>query len=406
VEYIPIVNGGGKPEAFVAIVNDIVKSVDRRGVRWWFWLNDIAVDVTNNVKNGLLMLGEILIDLNKLFDSKPWLFAKTIRSLDHYTQFIEDLCRHLKNSKVCIAFSGGKDSTIALAVLLKLSERIGFELDAVYVHMPFIEPERNVSEAIRIARKLGVELAVIEPPRREVLRELYRRGLPKRGCRICTYFKVAPLRFRAKALGIDIQAYGDRMWEAGKRFERLFLRFFVKKRLVSKHLGFTVIAPLTIVDVVEQCRNLGLVHYMYLRGAHRVSCVYCPQKPIFELKGGNFEVEDPGTIDEVIKKEWMHSYAPLGIDFESFVEFHLWRFTPAIAKTMFLAKKRLEKAVESGDVDTVKARDFLNQLKSVWIHGIEAPYIGIENVFDTFRAMAMDLLKKMRESVLLRAENS
>ncbi len=405
MEYIPIVDASGTPRTFVAIVNDVVKMVSQSRIRWWFWISDIAVDVTNSVDKGILRIGQVSIDLRKLFDDKPWLFVRTVKSIDHYVEFVKDSCASLRGAKVSEAFSGGKDSTVALAALMKLSTLIGFDVDVVYVHMPFIEPERNVSEALRIARVLGTDVTVVEPPRKEVLRELRRGGMPKRGCRICTYFKVAPIRFRARAMGIDVQAYGDRIWEAGKRFDRLFFRFFVEKRLVSKHLGFTVIAPLSIVDVVEQCRSLGTIHYMYLRGAHRVSCVYCPQKPVFELVGSGLDVEDPGVVDEVIKDEWKRRYERMGIDFESFREYHLWRFTPSVAKTMFLAKKHLEKVVDGSGVETMKARDFLEQLKSPWLYGVKAPFVDIEKVYEVFRSLALKIVKSVKGNALARRES-
>ena len=403
MEYIPVVTSGGEPREFLAIVNDIVKVVSSRGVRWFLWIDDIGVDVTDFVdRDKVLRLGESVLDLSKLFDESPWLFAKTVESVDEYVSVVKDLCKEVEGKKVAQAFSGGKDSSVALAALNKLRNYVDFELDVVYVHMPFIEPEKNVSEAIRIARILGSELVVLEPPRKEVLRELRRFGLPKRGCRLCTYLKVAPLRFRSKAMGIDFQAYGDRMWEAGKRLERLFFRFFLDKRLVSKHLGFTVIAPLTIVDVIELCRSMNAVHYMYLRGAHRVSCIYCPQKPIFELVASGIDVEDPGLIDEIIKAEWERKYSRVGIDLESFKRFHLWRFTPSAAKNLLKAKEFCEKLVDKGR-NVIKSSEILDAIRSPWIYGIKAPRVSISRVLRVFEDIARKIIehrKSFRESAL------
>ncbi len=397
MEYIPVVDGSGKPMRFLAIVNDIVKSVSRDGVRWFLWIDDVGVDVTEFVENGVLRLGSSAFDLERLFDKAPWLFARTIDSVDDYVQLVKDMCLEAKGKRVSQAFSGGKDSSVALLALTKLSNIIDMKLDVVYVHMPFIEPDRNVSEAIRIARRVGVDVTVVEPPRREVLRELYRHGLPKRGCRICTYFKVAPLRFRSKALGIDLQAYGDRMWEAGKRFERLFYRFFLDNRLVSKNLGFTVIAPLTIVDVVEECREHSLVHYMYLRGAHRVSCVYCPQKPIFELVASGMSVEDPGLIESIMRREWERAYSRLGIEFEEFRRFHLWRFSPRAARNLLEAKLHAEKLLDRG-APYERASDIIESLRSLWLYGIEAPRIRLRYLMSVLREVATKLVEHRKSS--------
>jgi len=107
MEYIPVVTSGGEPREFLAIVNDIVKVVSSRGVRWFLWIDDIGVDVTDFVdRDKVLRLGESVLDLSKLFDESPWLFAKTVESVDEYVSVVKDLCKEVEGKKVAQALAG------------------------------------------------------------------------------------------------------------------------------------------------------------------------------------------------------------------------------------------------------------------------------------------------------------
>jgi len=402
LEYIPIDMVGGSPRRFTATELDFSKIVGPEGVRYILWIDSVGVDVTEHVAEGggVLRIGDDAIVVEELFDSRPWLFAKTIDagSLHRYIEFLEPRCGALRGKRVVVAFSGGKDSAIAAYVASLLAQRLDYGVEAVYVHMPFLEPSENTLEAERIARRIGLELTVLEPPRKEVARELMRSGLPRAGSRICTYLKIAPLRWRRKALGIDYEAVGDRVWEGGRRFDRLFLRVYLYGIFVSSRTGFTPIAPLTLIDVVELCRALGTVHSLYLRGVQRVACRLCPHKSIYELYAVKQSLEDPGLIESAMRRDWSARFRDLGIDYEDFVRFHLWRFKPRFAKAMHRAKMWAERLLDRG-AEALDAHTYVEKLREMWVSGVKAPEIGFERVFNVMKSSSKlfaELIKRLR----------
>ncbi len=394
MEYIPVKRGDGY--RFYAIVNDVMRIVERGRSSYWLWIDTMAVEITQFVDRGIARLGDVYIDLREVIDPYPWLFAYTFTDPKSYADFIEPYVQDVRGKRVLHAFSGGKDSTAALLVLLELVNRLSIDLRVMYIHIPFIEPLDNVEFVEYVSRKLGIDVHIYEPPRHEVEYELRQHGLPVRGARICTYIKVAPIRFFSKLFGVDYIAYGDRVWEAGKRFARLFLRTIVGRRFVSKKLGFTVIAPLTLLDVVEMCRSRGFIHPLYLRGVQRVACMYCPYKPVYEFYVVSQRIEDPGAVEEFARCGWRKFYADKGIDFETYWRYHLWRFSPELAKAIAKAKNFCEKAIDRG-LDVIRAEEVVHDIAYIWRERVEAPRIDLDAIA---RSLGRDVEQYRGEGIL------
>ena len=242
----------------------------------------------------------------------------------------------LEGRRLLLSFSGGKDSTAALIVLDALYEKVRFRLDVVHVHMPYLEPEYHVDEALRLAERLGYSVEVLEPPRRVLARRLLEEGLPWRRARWCTYYKTRPLEEHFEEKGYDYMVVGDRAGESLARRRRLKPGdFFDGER-------FEPIKHLSLVDVALLVRSYGLVHRDYLLGLTRVSCRYCPYKSLGELlieegAGGD---EDPGLIEDALRREWRRWYRR--IPFHDFTENHYWRYPPRIAEAFHRLKEKLE----------------------------------------------------------------
>jgi len=242
----------------------------------------------------------------------------------------------LRGRRLLLSYSGGKDSTAALILLDLLYERVGFRLEVVHVHMPYLEPEYHVDEAVRLASRLGYGVEVLEPPRRVLARRMLEEGLPWRRARWCTYYKTRPLEEYFERGGFDYMVVGDRVWESLSRSRRL------RPETLFDRERFEPVKHLSLVDVVLLVRSYGLVHRDYTIGLPRVSCRYCPYKSLYELileegVGGD---EDPGLIEEVLRREWRRWYR--SIPWEDFTTHHYWRFTPRVAQAFHRLRSMLE----------------------------------------------------------------
>ncbi len=272
--------------------------------------------------------------------------------LDAYMDLLAEALRgKLEGKRVMVDFSGGKDSLATLAVLRELSERLDFTVVAVYVYVPYLEATDSLKFAEEAARRLGVDFELVEADRRRILYYLYRSGLPRRGARWCTYLKVRALRDLMEERRFDLEAKGDRLVEAGKRLTRLYHLLRTGTFLQGRKLN--VVYSLTLLDVVKICREVGLVHPHYLIGLPRVSCAYCPYKSLYELElAEDLPVEDPGLIDHVLTIQYQRYYSPV-VSREEFLEQHLWRYSPSIAKQLATVRREYSGREELG-VDEVR----------------------------------------------------
>ncbi len=288
-----------------------------------------------------LKLDDLVFDPRNWFEEGPLTNFCLFKDLDDMVNFVKKgLARHVASKKIAISFSGGKDSTLALAIMTRICEELGCKVYAIYVHMPFIEPLHYVREVERIAKSLNTDVLIVEPPRKLVKAYLLKEGLPYRRARWCTYLKTRKLREVAKReIKAELIVVGDRIWENLKRFSRL-TSLIIARRFVKKGSIYPV-ALATFMDVVKALDRLHAIHKAYLSGCIRVSCTLCPYKSIVELSTREpYEgLEDPGFVYEVLRREWKKWYVDVGIDFESLENEALWRFVPRVAKLFLKVKE-------------------------------------------------------------------
>ncbi len=300
--------------------------------------------------------GDLVVDVKAWAVYAPLQAWRSLRLLEALVSWIErGAAWRLRGRRLLLSYSGGKDSTAALILLDALYERLGFRLEVVHVHMPYLEPEYHVDEAIRLASRLGYSVEVIEPPRRVLARRMLEEGLPWRRARWCTYYKTRPLAEYFERRGFDYMVVGDRVWESISRSHRL------RPESLFDRERFEPIKHLSLADVVMLVRSYGLVHRDYTLGLPRVSCRYCPYKSLYELileerLGGD---EDPGLIEEVLRREWRRWYRR--IPWEEFLANHYWRFTPRVA----LAFHRFREAFAEAEPE-VSLEKVYRMAKSVW----------------------------------------
>ncbi len=385
VELVPIPSSG----AFVASATEFTTIFDSSGrpTKVFLWVGSRAFDVTSlfEERGWRIDVEGFIVDLWQWFERGVPAAFRVARSIDEYAHRVLGWgLERVRGRNLLIAFSGGKDSTASVLVARKALD--ASKLFVVYIHMPFLEPVKCFDEARHIARLLGVELEVLEPSRRVVLRYLMNEGLPYRGRRWCTYLKTRPMRVFAKSRGVEYAVVGDRIWETVKRFRRL-APLVLSKNIVKKRTVYLV-APLTIIDVVNACRSIGYVHRHYLEGATRVSCIFCPYKSAYELRLDLGEVEDPGLIDDVLRREWRRWYRDR-VDLETFVEEHLWRYKPRNAEMFAKLKSYVLRLADREGFEEWKVDDFAKLFRSVWVEDLSTYVVKdpIEEIEKVFRVL-------------------
>ncbi len=379
VEYLPALKDG--EVVLTSSTADVTRYVlfDKGISRWFVWVSNYAKEVTELLRDGKLVFGDEYINIKDWFGEFPKPLVKIVSSIDEYVRLLSKLIGDgIKDKDIILSFSGGKDSVTAFKVLTELRNYVNFNLHVIYVHMPYLEPERNLRFIDEASKRLGISIEVTSPPKWLVKEYLINEGLPYRRSRWCTYLKTKPIKLISKSLNSPILAIGDRLWEARKRFSRLSSKLLKESLLEGRK--FYPIAPLTLIDVVSVTKEVGLIHPDYLEGLTRVSCLYCPYKSIFEFKLTRAEVEDPGFIEEVMKREWRRWYSRY-VDLEEFTTYHLWRFIPTLAKVF----RNIKSFINELDSDFL-GLDQIKELNTyIWRYGFETPLISRYSLFDIIK---------------------
>ncbi|MET1101749.1 MAG: phosphoadenosine phosphosulfate reductase family protein [Pyrodictiaceae archaeon] len=370
MERYPIIASNGSITGYVTSGGEFTALFDKNGARLgtYMWLShERAIRVDEFVKKGFLIVGNYIIDVEKLLEDIPWpLIYVSGKSVDEYIEWVKRSIGNILNGKkVLVNFSGGKDSLSALYVLAKLSEVVdGLKIYAAYVHVSFLEPTRNIEFVSKAAEKLGAELILLEADRSLVKKRLLEDGLPYRGWRWCTYLKLKPIKILKRRFEHDFIADGDRMTEAFKRFKRLYQMSPKKPRLITGN-RIRPIYVLTLLDVIKITRSSGLIHPDYLEGLPRVACLLCPYIVPHELASLDLnKLEDPGLAEHALRKSYDRDYRDLGIPWEDFMEQHLWRHNPRTAYILWRVKRILERH----ELEEINAKDVNNMYKSIWLN--------------------------------------
>ncbi len=313
----------------------------------------------------------------KLF--APYIHGYTILDED---AFVEDLAKALRNSlegkTLVLGFSGGKDSTALLVLATKLVQYVNAELLPIYVHVPILDTSKNLSFVDYVSKKLGIEIVVVEAKRRDVLSKLRWLGMPRRGFRWCTAFKVVPMRRIVKERNA-IELLGDRVFESLKRLKRL-LPIAGKSVVYARKLHLLAFA--TFLDIHRIVRRYGLVHPSYLEGSLRVSCTLCPYRTLFEIDLRNHD--DPGLIEELLRRDYSKRFSRI-VDLETFLNLSLWRFDPSRTARILRLVKSVEERCREHGCEEIAWSWIKQRIAELWSVDIDAPYLGIDKVVDMLR---------------------
>ncbi len=330
----------------------------------FLWIDpDVAINI------GRFLRGKEYIeaDHERLFIGKwvegiPYLHIKTFDDLEEVVKLIAKRVKtYLEGRTLVLTYSGGKDSTAALIISLKLQEYIDFKLRVMYVFMPYLEALRNIKFVDFVSKRLGINIEVVEPKRRYVKKMLRWLGLPRRGNRWCTYFKVRPIRKVVRGNPNVIEGVADRIFESPKRALRLLKR--LKDGFIASKKKFTPVEFMPIIDIMDIVRKYDLIHPAYKDGLPRVSCSLCPYKTLYEFNVRE-DIEDEGFIEEVLRKEHSKGKVYSRIPLEDFLEHALWRFKPITAYRLYKLKNILRRYV--GDLDALSFQEVLSMHEKSW----------------------------------------
>ena len=317
----------------------------------YLWFKDYAVKVPKEFFESEYWISYWLED-------SPTFYWYSFTDLEEYVEYVAKSVKDkIEGKRIYVSFSGGKDSASSLVILDMLREYVNFKVRVGYVHMPYLEPLDNISEAERIASKLGFNIEILAPPESRVRSYLFREGLPYRGRRWCTYLKVRTLREDKKKFEADFEVKGDRLGECRKRFDRLKVQ--LRGNLFIEGKKFKPVFPLTILDILKIVREKGVVHKSYRAGCPRVSCSLCPYKSVFEFKVCG-EVNDPGLIDSVLWHQYNRWYS-YRVSFEDFKDYALWRYLPQQTPVIMNLRKRVNVEEEK-----ITVKDIAELYSSAW----------------------------------------
>jgi len=333
----------------VGCSSDITKLCDNGQCDIFLWVDsDIALNINSFIINDVLRINDLSLYISSWLESVPYLNIRTFNDIDDIVNFITKRSRkYLEGKTVVLGYSGGKDSTAALILITKLMEYLNIKLKVMYVYMPYIESTRNLKFVEYVSRRLSINIEVVELKRRYVRKTLKWLGLPRRGNRWCTYFKVKPIRKVVRGNPKVIEAIADRLFESPKRALRLIKR--LKDGFIASERKFTPVEFMPITDVMFIVKKWDLIHPAYMDGLPRVSCTLCPYRTLYEFNIIE-TLEDPGLIDEVLLKEHRKSHVYSKMPLEEFISNALWRFKPNTALKLYKLKSRLRNYLDKGRI--------------------------------------------------------
>jgi len=364
---------------FIGLCPDFLFLLKGEAVRVFLMTLDGAVDITNLVLGKQLFVSFKNLNLASLCAFLRPVYGCQWCSLDNAVKELKETLENvLRKRKILVCFSGGKDSILLLSIITALRNYVDFDVEALYVYIPFLDDIKGPSIALEICKRLGVELEVVEAKRRQVKSYLRWRGLPKIGSRWCTMFKVKPVREIAKNRNALILV-ADRAMESPKRCLKLLHAIRCGMELYSMSRKLYPLAKATFLDAVLITKELKVVNPIYLKGGIRVSCALCPYKTLYEFKVLDQRVEDPGLIENVLKKEFRSKYSK-HMDFETFIELHLWRFRPRMAQLLSeLHKYAMRMLIENHRINYEQIRHWVS---SLWNRDLHVPKIDVSRIMD------------------------
>ncbi len=286
-----------------------------------------------------------LYELNREYIEER--IVKTRRVVEYFEK------RH--GRKGILSFSGGKDSLLALHLLVEA----GTNSDIVHVAIENGDPPHLTDYVHDIARRLGVNIEILETRWSKIERYLRELGMPTRGNRWCTPLLkfTTMLRYIKHRYGLSsiVSYVGSRKSETLKRSIRPATYIDSEAGLLTHAVCYKFPKLLEYLYLWYQAKLPLFRDYMI--GMERVSCVICPFKSCYELRLGEQHYPDQFNawrpyIDEIVRA-LVKNHAQL----ERAYRVHLWRF--------YLLHRETRTIANIAHVDVNRPREV--QRRASWI---------------------------------------
>jgi len=365
----------------------------------YFFSKEEGCDIRGIVRGGSIVTGDMSLRLSYMLDATPGVFGRAIEKFDSYLEFLSrTIGPKLEGKKVVVWFSGGKDSTTSLIVLLKLQEYISLNLRVYYIHAPLLDGRRNLSFVDEVSRRLNIDIEIESIGREKMEDLLWYFGMPFRGFRWCTYHaKIRPMREIRRRLGFDYEVSSERLFESYKRFESL--QEYAKRKMFISGRQLKPTYFFTILDVVDILKKHNAIHPDYLRGCSRVSCSICPYRTIFELEETIDDLEDPGLIESILRKTFLERYKH-AVGWEDYLEFSLWRFSPKMVGGILRLKQLVHRMG-----GYITSEDIRRALSTMWHTKFDAPKLELDEItelmLEAYRTRKYGILNLGLEPIFL-----
>lgn len=365
-EYIPVVSSSGNVDMFISVGADFFAIFRANSpLDVYFWLTpDRAYSISDFIDDKLYIhFNSTQLYLLNYLDLTPSVFGYVAYDLDEYVlELRKRVGEKIHGKKILLSYSGGKDSNASLVILKRLQDYIDFDLYTVYVHMPFLDSENKIDEAIKIANSVGVDVIVLEADRSVIERRILEEGYPHRGFRWCTFQKIKPIRRFKREYNIDYEVINDRAFETFKRLMSLIE--YAKQRIFISGKKFRPIYPLTFLDVLKINKDYNLIHSNYEKGFTRVSCTLCPYRTILELDYDEVKQikEKPSPFD-LLKNEYYRFYSSL-VGYDTFLKYGVWRYGEFQTKEITALREFLVSKI--GKLKSFDRNVIVSYLSSPW----------------------------------------
>lgn len=251
------------------------------------------------------------------FDGTSYLCAEHFskRYEDEVAASVEKYAMIEKGDRVCVAFSGGKDSTVLLHVLSKLD--LDAELIAVTVDEGIAGYRNDTIEAAqKTARKLKVEHRIISFTDLcgKTLDELLAKD-PSRACSVCGTLRRRALNSAAREICADKIATGHCMDDEAQAVLMNYLRGDITRITSSQN---TNSSELFVQRIKPLCRQTERATVAYgIVNNLLVSLPECPYTKYALRAGvrsmlGKAEYENPGIMKNIVEgqEKLLKSIAP------------------------------------------------------------------------------------------------